>query len=87
MNEPSTQSILEWVSTEKLKQYSLDSKGIQKYLFKKYKKKSAFIAYGADLVTETNESLLKEKGIKKYEYNLLVARMPILITQLLSKIC
>jgi hypothetical protein len=52
-----------------------DSKGIQTYLLEKYKKHSVFIAYGADLITETDENLLKEKGIKKYEYNLLVARM------------
>lgn len=52
-----------------------DSKGIQAYLMEKYKKKSAFIAYGASLVTQTNEAFLEAKGLKKYAYNLLIARM------------
>ncbi|MGN6399948.1 MAG: DUF1972 domain-containing protein [Flavisolibacter sp.] len=52
-----------------------DSKGIQAYLLEKYKKESAFIAYGASLVTQTNAAFLAEKGLEKYEYNLLIARM------------
>ena len=52
-----------------------DSKGIQEYLFKKYKKESAFIAYGASLVTKTDETFLKTRGVKKHEYDLLIARM------------
>jgi glycosyltransferase involved in cell wall biosynthesis len=52
-----------------------DSKGIQEYLLKKYNRESAFIAYGAELVVHTDENVVIEKGLKKYEYDLLIARM------------
>jgi glycosyltransferase involved in cell wall biosynthesis len=52
-----------------------DSLGIQKYLNDKYRKPSRFIAYGAHPVSETNEALLKDKGIEKFNYNILIARM------------
>lgn len=52
-----------------------DSKGIQQYLEEKYQKPSAFIAYGASLITRPEEALLKEWGLEKFGYNLLIARM------------
>lgn len=52
-----------------------DSKGIQEYLLEKYNRTSNFIAYGAELVAETNENILYSKGVKKFDYNLLIARM------------
>jgi glycosyltransferase involved in cell wall biosynthesis len=52
-----------------------DSKGIQQYLKEVYNKDSAFIAYGATLMTDADEKVLEEKGLKKYEYDLLIARM------------
>lgn len=52
-----------------------DSKGIQEYLQEKYKRSSIFIPYGAELVTQTDEKLLSDKGLEKHNYNLLIARM------------
>jgi glycosyltransferase involved in cell wall biosynthesis len=52
-----------------------DSIGIQQYLFDKYGRESTFIAYGASLVTKPEEAILNEKGLEKYEYDLLIARM------------
>lgn len=52
-----------------------DSKGIQTYLWDKYKKQSEFIAYGATPIETTNEAVLKQYNVEKYRYNLLIARM------------
>ena len=52
-----------------------DSKGIQEYLQNVYKKKSFFIPYGAELVTNARDELLHQKNLVKYHYNLLIARM------------
>jgi hypothetical protein len=52
-----------------------DSKGIQEYLLQKYHRDSFFIPYGAELVTQVDESLLAKKNLKKDSYNLLIARM------------
>jgi glycosyltransferase involved in cell wall biosynthesis len=52
-----------------------DSKGIQEYLLQKYHRDSFFIPYGAELVTQVDESLLAKKNLKKETYNLLIARM------------
>ena len=61
-----------------------DSKNIEKYIkkdYKKYNPKTIFIAYGADteksILSDEDASLLqwyKEKGIKKNEYYLVVGR-------------
>ena len=52
-----------------------DSKIIQQYLWETFRKQSAFIPYGAALVTLTNDQFLLDKGIEKYGYDLLIARM------------
>ncbi len=52
-----------------------DSKSIQQYLLKRYKRPSFFITYGAKLVTEADESVLKVWGVEKFSYNLVIARM------------
>ena len=52
-----------------------DSKGIQKYLLDKYNKNSSYIAYGATLFTNPDESQISEVGLKAFSYNLLIARM------------
>lgn len=52
-----------------------DSKGIQQYLLDKYRKESTFIAYGASLVTRPDDDILNLKGLEKYGYDLLIARM------------
>ena len=52
-----------------------DSKGIQSYILEKYKKPSAFIAYGATLFEQPDESCLSKFGVKKNLYNVVLARM------------
>jgi glycosyltransferase involved in cell wall biosynthesis len=52
-----------------------DSTAIQYYLFKKYKTETKYIPYGAEISTAANESLLKEFGLIKDNYYMLMARM------------
>lgn len=52
-----------------------DSPVIKEYLDNKYGIHSRYIAYGADLHPEANESYLDEYGLKRQEYFLLMARM------------
>lgn len=52
-----------------------DSRGIQNYLQEEYGKSSAYIAYGAELITCADEEVLKETGLEKYSYDLLISRM------------
>jgi len=52
-----------------------DSLAIQKYLQSKYDVPSTFIAYGAEMPGKAEESDLIEKGLTKYNYFLIIARM------------
>ncbi len=52
-----------------------DSTGIQDYLKEEYGKSSAYIAYGAQLMGEGDEGILREANLEKYGYNLLISRM------------
>ncbi len=52
-----------------------DSLGIQEYLEKKYKRKSAFIAYGANIFNTPNEQIIEKYKVQKYAYNMLIARI------------
>jgi glycosyltransferase involved in cell wall biosynthesis len=52
-----------------------DSLAIQKYLQSKYSVPSTFIAYGAELPGQADESHLIEKGLVPYDYFLIIARM------------
>ncbi len=52
-----------------------DSTIIQDYLDKKYKVKSDFIAYGAELFNDPDEKILSGFGVGAYNYNMLIARM------------
>ncbi len=51
-----------------------DSLGIQKFLKQKYKKESTYIAYGAYPFSNPNEAVLKEYGVEKEQYNMIMAR-------------
>lgn len=51
-----------------------DSVGIQKYIKEAYARKSAYIAYGAEIFTTPDESILQKYGFEKYSYNMLIAR-------------
>jgi len=52
-----------------------DSMGIKEYIDKKYKINSKYIAYGAYLIQEGNESYIHTLGLEKEGYYLVVARM------------
>ena len=52
-----------------------DSRGIQNYLLEKYNKQSNFIAYGADLVTNPDDTNIRQREMQRYGYDLLIARM------------
>jgi glycosyltransferase involved in cell wall biosynthesis len=52
-----------------------DSIGIQSYLKKKYSVTSEFIPYGANEFLIPNDRVLLKYGLKKFEYDLLIARM------------
>ena len=51
-----------------------DSLGIQSYLKQKYDKDSTYIAYGANVFTSPNDTILDEYKIEKERYSLLIAR-------------
>ena len=52
-----------------------DSSAIQSYLLNKYRIKSEYIAYGADIHRDEDEGAITEYGITKYNYYLVIARM------------
>jgi glycosyltransferase involved in cell wall biosynthesis len=52
-----------------------DSIGIQDYIQEKYNKESKYIAYGSDLIGSVNDVVLKDYGLVKYSYNMLIARL------------
>ena len=52
-----------------------DSTAIRSYLLKKYNVESRYIPYGAEIASSPNESLLKEFGLIKFNYYMLMARM------------
>lgn len=51
-----------------------DSLGIQTFLWNRYKKKSTYIAYGANLFSTPTEEILKEYNVEKENYNMIMAR-------------
>ena len=51
-----------------------DSIGIQKFLKKRYKKESTYIAYGAHPFNNPNELILNEYDVEKGNFNMIVAR-------------
>lgn len=52
-----------------------DSIGIQNYLQEKYQKSSAYIAYGATIFENSDESILKKYALEKYNFNMILARL------------
>ena len=52
-----------------------DNMGIHDYYKKKYDKESKYLAYGADIYDDYDESLLTEFGLNARSYYLLVARL------------
>ncbi len=52
-----------------------DSEAIKEYINEKYHKQSHFIAYGANVFTNPNATLLEKYNLEVFKYNLIVARM------------
>jgi len=52
-----------------------DSIGIQKYIQQKYRKDSTYIAYGADLFNDPDESLISQYEVEKHQFNMILARL------------
>jgi hypothetical protein len=52
-----------------------DSIGIQQYLKKEHKVESTYIPYGAEVMSNPNIDILKKYNLKKYNYDILIARM------------
>jgi glycosyltransferase involved in cell wall biosynthesis len=52
-----------------------DSEGIKKYIDDKYKKDSKFIAYGSNLVSNIDETILDKFNLQKLKYHMLLARI------------
>ncbi len=52
-----------------------DNMGISDYYKEKYGKQSTFLAYGADVHSDYNKSYLKEYGLEKDGYLLIIARL------------
>ena len=75
---PIVRKFLDWEEKMAVK-YShyliADNMGIHDYYMEKYGKESKFLAYGADIHNNYNESVLDEYGLKKNMYYILVARL------------
>ncbi|WP_264511870.1 DUF1972 domain-containing protein [Flavobacterium sp. N1719] len=52
-----------------------DSIGIQKYLQTKYHKPSEYIAYGAHLFEQPDETVLSKYNVEAYNYHMILARL------------
>lgn len=52
-----------------------DSVGIQTYLRNKYSVDSKYIPYGANLISDMDDSILKEQNLTNASYNMLIARI------------
>ena len=52
-----------------------DNMGIQDYYKEKYGKESKFLAYGADIHDDWDETLLQEYGLEANDYYLIIARL------------
>ena len=52
-----------------------DSIGIQQYLKEERKVESTYIPYGAELMNEPNVDILNQYNLKKYNYDIVIARM------------
>jgi glycosyltransferase involved in cell wall biosynthesis len=52
-----------------------DSEGIKIYIDDKYNKNSKFIAYGSNVVSTVDETLLEKFNLKKLKFHMLIARI------------
>lgn len=66
--------IAERIAVKKSDYLISDSIGIQKYIQKKYKKESTYIAYGAHNFNNPNPEILKEYQVEPDNFNMIMAR-------------
>jgi len=52
-----------------------DSKGIQDFYNKEFNRDTVFIAYGANIETSQNSSLIEQYGVKPFQYYLIASRL------------
>jgi glycosyltransferase involved in cell wall biosynthesis len=52
-----------------------DSEGIKKYIDDKYNKDSKYIAYGSEIVSVVDASILEKYQLQEYKYHMLLARI------------
>jgi glycosyltransferase involved in cell wall biosynthesis len=64
----------EWLCTKLTATLISDSREIQKYYFRRYKRKTRFISYGAALQTSLDRSLLDRFSLKPGQYFLQITR-------------
>lgn len=72
------QKFLEWAESLAVKWSDFlisDSIGIQNYLKAKYNADSVFIPYGSHIADECNSELIKQYGVDKDNYDILIARL------------
>lgn len=65
----------EYLGAQKSDYLVADSVGIQEHLMREYHKVSEYIPYGANLFSDPNENVLSKFNLKKFEYDILIARM------------
>lgn len=76
-NKP-IQRFLKWAESLAAKHAQIlvaDSMGMQEHFWDRYKKKPAFIPYGAEIFTGNDDGVPISYGLMPYQYFLLVARM------------
>lgn len=66
---------LEWLGAKFSDYLVADNREIQKYLNDEYKRAAMFIAYGAEIFTRPDVSILKEYQCSQGQYDLLIARL------------
>ncbi|MDQ1244437.1 MAG: hypothetical protein QG565_777 [Campylobacterota bacterium] len=72
------QKFLEWAEALAVKKSDFlvsDSIGIQNYIKSKYGKDSVYIPYGANVVQEYDEEVCFRYALKRYGYDMLIARL------------
>lgn len=75
---PKVQRFLKWAESLAVRKSDFlvsDSIGIQNYIKTRYGIDSVYIPYGASVVQDYDESVCLDYGVKKYEYNMLIARL------------
>ena len=65
----------EEIAVDKSSALVSDNAAIEKYVFENYKKPSFFIPYAANIQEAPDEAVIKEFGLEKYKYHILIGRL------------